>query len=127
MFDLDFYRHIYRLNGWPFDPENTARPGVIGRWTNDIYDRLAPGVRYSLHQKVKRNSRGRPTEKLTQYLTREEGKLALKELLGGVKILMFQSSEWDEFKIKLDQFYPRFGETLELPFYSPSFRLPGSG
>jgi hypothetical protein len=21
MFDLDFYRHIYRLNRWPFDPE----------------------------------------------------------------------------------------------------------
>ena len=127
MFDLDFYRHIYRLNGWLFDPENTARPGVIGHWTNDIYDRLAPGVRYALHQKVRRNSRGRPTEKLTQYLTKEEGKLALKELLGGVKILMFQSSEWEEFKIKLDQFYPRYDETLNLPFDSPSFRLPGTG
>ncbi len=44
MFDLDFYRHIFRLNGWPFDPEKTARPGVIGKWTNVIYDRLAPGV-----------------------------------------------------------------------------------
>lgn len=127
MFDLEFYRHIYRLNGWPFDPENTARPGVIGHWTNDIYDRLAPGVRYALHQRVKRNSRGRPTEKLTQYLTKEEGKLKLKELLGGVKILMAQSDKWDDFKVRLDHFYPRYGETLELPFGSPTFRLPASG
>src|SRR3546814_15771538 len=44
MFDLDFYQHIFRLNKWLFDPENTARPGVVGKWTNDIYDRLAPGV-----------------------------------------------------------------------------------
>ena len=65
MFDLDFYRHIYRLNNWEFDPESTARPGVIGRWTNDIYDRLAPGVRQTLHHRVKRNASGRPTQKLT--------------------------------------------------------------
>ena len=124
MFDLDFYRHIYRLNGWPFDPENTARPGVIGHWTNDIYDRLEPGVRHALHQKVKRNRRGKPTEKLTQYLTKEEGKLRLKELLGGVKILMAQSSEWEAFKERLDRFYPKFGETMQLPFPSREYRLP---
>lgn len=124
MFDLDFYQHIYRLNGWKFDPENTARPGVIGHWTNDIYDRLAPGVRYALHQRVKRNSRGKPTEKLTQYLTKEEGKMKLKELLGGVKILMTQSRKWDEFRRLLDHFYPKYGETLELPLDRPTFRLP---
>ena len=49
MFELEFYREVYRLNGWPFDPENTKRPGVVGHYTNDIYDRLAPGVREALH------------------------------------------------------------------------------
>ena len=116
MFDVDFYRQIYRLNHWPFDPANTARPGVIGRWTNDIYDRLAPGVRPALHGRVKRNAQGRPTQKLTQYLTPEEGKPRLRELLEGVKALMRVSIEWDEFMMKLDMVYPNFNTTLRLPF-----------
>lgn len=124
MFDLDFYRHIFRLNGWDFDPENTKRPGVVGHYTNDIYDRLAPGVKDALHSKVKRNAKGRPTEKMTQYLTKEEGKLRLKELLGGVKVLMLQSGKWPEFKIKLDEYYPKFGETMQLPLGQGSYKLP---
>ena len=63
MFDLDFYRHIYRLNRWPFDPEKTARPGVIGTWTNDIYDRMAPGIHGELHARVRRNIRGQAHSK----------------------------------------------------------------
>jgi hypothetical protein len=116
MFDLDFYRQIYRLNGWPFDPEKTARPGVIGRWTNDIYDRLAPGIRGELHSRVRRNEHGKPTQKLTQYLTPEDGKPRLRELLEGVKALMRISSDWKSFVNSLDMAYPRFDQTLLLPF-----------
>lgn len=124
MFDLDFYRHIFRLNGWAFDPEKTARPGVIGKWTNDIYDRLAPGVRRALHNRVRRNAKGKPTQKLTQYLTPEEGKPELKRLLEGVILLMRMSATWDEFKQKLDEWYPRFDDTMQLPFSSGVYSLP---
>lgn len=124
MFDVEFYRQIYKLNNWPFDPENTARPGIIGRWTNDIYDRLAPGVRPALHSRVKRNANGRPTQKLTQYLTPEEGKPRLRELLEGVKALMRVSKDWQDFTVKLDAVYPSFNKTLNLPW---SEVLPGIG
>jgi hypothetical protein len=124
MFDLDFYRHIFRLNGWEFDPERTAKPGVVGKWTNDIYDRLAPGVRQALHARVRRNEKGKPTQKLTQYLTPEEGKPRLREMLEGVKLLMRMSTTWPEFMVKLNEFYPRFDETLQLPFNSGEYRLP---
>ncbi len=124
MFDLDFYRHIFRLNGWIFDPEKTARPSVIGHWTNDIYDRLAPGVRAALHERVRRNGKGKPTQKLTQYLTPEEGRPELSRLLEGVKLLMRMSKTWDEFKTRLDEFYPRFGDTLQLPFNGGVYSLP---
>lgn len=125
MFRLDFYRHIYRLNGWVFDPENTARPGVIGHWTNDIYKRLAPGVKDAMHQRVKRNAKGKPIQKLTQYLTPEEGRPQLERLLEGVMLLMRMSKSWDEFREKLDEFYPRYDETLQLPFNSVAeYRLP---
>lgn len=126
MFDIDFYRHIYRLNGWPFDPENNKRPGVIGHWTNDIYDRLAPGVKGALHERVRRNEQGRPTQKLTQLLTPEEGKPRLRKLLEGVKLLMRMSNNWPTFELKLDEYYPKFGETLQLPLNSHSQHLPDS-
>ena len=124
MFDLDFYRHIFRLNDWSFNPESTARPGVIGRWTNDIYDRLAPGVRETLHARVRRNVRGRPTQKLTQYLTPDEGKPRLRELLEGVKLLMRMSTTWNEFMDKLDEFYPRHDAPPMLPFHGGIYRIP---
>lgn len=124
MFDLNFYRHIYRLNGWEFDPENTARPGIVGKWTNDIYDRLAPGVREALHLRVKRNAQGKPTQKLTQLLTPKEGRPALERLLEGVILLMRMSSNWGEFKQKLDEYYPRYGDTMQLPLSGGIYHLP---
>lgn len=119
MFDMEFYRQIYRLNGWEFDPDNNGRPGVIGHWTNDIYDRLAPGVREELHRRVKRNPRGRPTQKLTQYLTLEEGKPEMRRLLEGVIVAMKLSDDWNQFKGRLDLLYPKFGDTLQLPYDEP--------
>jgi len=124
MFDIDFYRHIYRLNGWEFDPENNARPGVIGHWTNDIYDRLAPGVRHELHSRVKRNTSGRPTQKLSQWLTPEEGKPELRRLLEGVMVAMKLSVDWADFQQKLDLLYPKFGTTMQLPFEEPKKLAP---
>lgn len=124
MFDLEFYRHIFRLNGWDFKPESTARPGVVGHWTNDIYDRLAPNVRGALHSRVKRNDKGRPTQKLTQYLTPEEGKPRLRELLEGVMLLMRMSATWDQFRNLLDEYYPKHDDTPLLPFHGGVYRLP---
>jgi len=124
MFDIEFYRQIYRLNRWPFDPEKTARPGVIGHWTNDIYDRLAPGVGLALRTRVRRNASGRPTQKMTQYLNKEEGKPRLKEVLEGVKALMRVSTDWQDFQNKLDVAFPRFEEALSLPFEGGLPKLP---
>lgn len=124
MFDLDFYRQVYRLNNWPFDPAKTARPGVVGHWTNDLYDRLAPMIRPELHRLVRRNAKGRPTQKLTQHLSPEDGKPRLRELLEGTKALMRVSTDWDDFKDKLDIAFPRFEEVMTLPFEGGLPRLP---
>jgi len=126
MFDVEFYRQVYRLNGWPFDPETTARPGIVGHWTNDLYDRLAPMVRPELHRRVKRNEKGRPTQKLTSYLTDDEGRPRLRELLEGAKALMRISHAWSDYYAKLEIAYPKFGETLTLPFDGGLPRLKAS-
>jgi hypothetical protein len=81
-------------------------------------------IRPELHRVVKRNARGRPTEKLTQHLSPEDGKPRLRELLEGVKALMRVSSDWDDYNVKLDIAFPRFDQTFILPFDGGLPRLP---
>lgn len=116
LFDIDFYRQIYRLNGWKFDPENNARPGVVGKWTNDIYDRIAPGFGDAVRSRVKRNEAGKPTEKMTQYMTPADGKRRLREMIEAVKALMRVNKQWSDFSGMLDIAYPHFDQVPLLPF-----------
>jgi len=88
-----------------------------------VDERLAPGVKDALHQRVKRNAKGRPTQKLTQFLTPEEGKPQLERLLEGVILLMRMSNTWPEFRLKLDEYYPRLNETKRLPLLEDKNRV----
>jgi hypothetical protein len=124
MFDTSFYRLLFRLNGWPFDPEKSARPSVLGHWMNNFYDRMTPGIRQVLHSKVRRNEMGRPTEKLTQYLTDEAGKQRLKELTEGIMAIGRLSSDKHDFWEKMDISYPKFESVDLLPFDGGLARLP---
>jgi hypothetical protein len=114
-FDNDFYKLIFHLNRWPFDPNSVKRPSCIGTWTNDIYDRLAPGVRQRLHEVVKRNAKGRPTEKLHQHIT-YEAEPELFSFLVAIKALMRASSDWKGFQRLLQRSYPKFDTPYELLF-----------
>lgn len=114
-FDNDFYKLIFQLNGWPFDPTSVKRPSCIGTWTNDIYDRLAPGVKDELHRVVKRNEKGRPIEKLHQHITYESHP-ELVSYLTAIKALMRASSSWKSFQRLLQRAYPKFNTNLELNF-----------
>jgi hypothetical protein len=81
-------------------------------------------IRPELHRLVRRNEKGRPTQKLTSYLTPEEGKPRLRELLEGVKALMRVSVDWDDYNEKLDIAFPRFNEAFILPFDGGLPHLP---
>lgn len=118
--DDELYIQIFRLNGWPYTEQSIKkRPGVVGKWTNDFYDRLAPGVRAELHRIVPRDDRGRPVVRLHQMLTQEIGHPKLREFIEGLKTLMIISKDWKEFKTLLDVRYPRYDKTLELTFKEP--------
>ena len=114
-FDDEFYKLIFRLNRWPYDPDSVKRPSVIGHWTNDIYDRLAPGVRMELHRVVRRNQKGRPTEKLHQHI-KMEAHPELEKYLEAIKALMRASSGWKKFERLLQRAYPKVNTNLEFPF-----------
>jgi hypothetical protein len=78
-FPVDYYRRVHELNQWPFNPDSAKRPGVVGRWTNDIvYDRLGPGLREQLHDYAGRDEKGRLKHHLYKYLTGNHGIPELK-------------------------------------------------
>lgn len=115
-FDDEFYKEMFRLHGYEYIPGSVRRPMIFAKRTEDIYDRLAPGVREALQEVVKRGSSGRPNEKLFQHLTENEGYQYLLQHLAGVKTIMKLSTDIKDYRRKLDQVFPRFGDTMQLPY-----------
>lgn len=118
-FPLDFYREIYRLRDWPFQPWNTRRPQVIARWTDDfVYDRLAPGLTEELRDRNPTTRPGQRASRHHQWFNPSDGHPALREHIAGVIALLRAAESWEGFKRSLDRAYPKYGDTLQLPFTS---------
>lgn len=114
-FPIEFYREIYRLRGWKFEPWNTKRPSVIARWTdNFVYDRIAPGLTNELREKNPVAETGRRTHKHHQWFNPDRGHPKLKEHISGVIALLRSADDWPSFKRAIDRAYPKFGETMQL-------------
>jgi hypothetical protein len=121
-FPAEFYKQIFRLNGWSY-VENAGRPGVIGHWTNNIiYKRLAPGVWEELKRLTPKTPSGSYKNKLFQRLTEDVGHPKLREHMSAVLMLMKYSPHWRVFMDRLDREFPQWGTNFLLPFpedYSP--------
>lgn len=114
-FPIDFYKEIFRLRGWKFEPWNTKRPGVVAKWTDDfVYDRIAPKLTEELRNKNPLTDSGRRGHKHHQWFNPERGHPQLKEHIKGVIALLRSSDDWGDFKRRLDRAYPRFNHTMEL-------------
>ena len=110
-FPVEFYEHIFRLQGWPFDPKSVKRPSVIGHYTNNIvYKRLAPGVLDELRKKCPVID-GRRKQKLFRWLTGDVGHPKLRSHIDGVLALMRVSDSWPHFKQLVKKAYPMFEKT----------------
>lgn len=107
-FPIEFYKELFRLRGLPFSPDSVKRPQYFGVLTNDIvYKRLAPGVANELKRVTPRNEDGRPKAKYFQSLTGNLGYPKLQQHLGKVIATMSFSSDYEDFKTKLDKIAPR--------------------
>lgn len=113
-----YYEQMFRLRKLEFPGQGTVRrPQYFGVLTNNIiYRRLAPYVWKELKQKVAKNEKGRPIEKLHQYLTPEIGDPRLRDLITSVTTIMKLSTNWDDFMSKLNMIHPAYNETMALPF-----------
>jgi hypothetical protein len=124
-FPIDFYREIYRLRGWKFEPWNTKRPSVVAAWTDDfVYDRLAPGLTEELRTKNPIADTGRRTHKHHQWFNPDRGHPKLKEHISGVIALLRAAEDWGSFKRALDRAYPKFSETIEMTLSGGKAKSP---
>lgn len=114
-FPDEFYEQMFKLRGWKYPTVGSARPGVVGRWTNDIvYERMPEGVLDELRKQNPKNEKGRFKNKHHQYLTPKIGNTHLERHITGVIALMRASSNWEKFKSNLQRAYPKMGEQMEL-------------
>lgn len=114
-FPDEFYEHIFRLRNWTWKGRGTNPPQAVAGYTKDIvYARLAPGILDELEKKNPVESGSRKA-KHHQWLTDDVGHPALTQHLYAVIRLMRGCSSWDEFKLFLDKFHPKRGDTLMLP------------
>ena len=91
-FPDEFYKEMFRLNGWAYNPQSVKRPGVIGTWTNQlIYEQLPPGVLDELKSKTPKNVH------LHRSLTSDVGHPHLSNQLAAVTAIMRLSTSWKKF------------------------------
>ncbi len=116
-FPDSFYQEMFRLNNWQYNPSGAKRPGIIGKYTNNlIYQRLAPGVLEELKIKNPKDAKGNRKTKFHQWLTEDIGHPKLQEHLSGVEALMRATTTWMNFMRMLERSYPRLNYTLTMNF-----------
>jgi hypothetical protein len=116
-FPDEFYREMFRLRGWRWNPFSVRRPSVVGHLTVDVvYKRLAPGVLNELKLKAERNERGKLKRHYHRWLTEDVGHPRLQEHLSATIALMKVSENWDQFTKMLDVAKPRWSPQLTLQF-----------
>jgi len=118
MFPDTFYYEIFRLNGWDYSVKGIKnRPGVIGKWTNElIYNQLPKGVLEELKAKTPKSNEGNYTARFFQSLTPDIGHPALTAQLYKVIGLMNISNNWNEFKSHFNRMVDRANGQTEIDF-----------
>jgi hypothetical protein len=107
-FPNEFFKQIYRLNNWPYNPNSSKRNQQVGHWINRyIYNLLPPGVLQELRRRSPKNERGNRPHKLFQVLTADIGNEHLDRLLSTVTTLMRVSDDKRDFKDNIAKaFFP---------------------
>lgn len=116
-FPDEFFKEMFRLRGWNYPTVSGGKPGVVGRYINDlIYERLAPGLLGELQERNPKSMTGHRAAKHHQWLSDDTGHPALTAHLHATMGLMRASESWDQLKSLMDRAFPKKGDTLPLKF-----------
>lgn len=115
-FPKKYYKEIFRIYGWDYDPYSTKRPSYIGKFTNKyIYEQLPQGVLDELKRKNPVKISGNRVRRHHQYLTQEVGVPHLDKHLLKVITVMELSDSIKEFEVNFNKVFGK-PYPVELPF-----------
>lgn len=98
-FPDEYYKQLFRLKNWSYDPLTVKRPSVVGKITNKlIYDALSPEIRKELQIRTPRSEAGNYTARFHQWMTKDIGSPILKSHIQQVIVLMRVSNTWRDFQ-----------------------------
>ncbi|WP_454175391.1 P63C domain-containing protein [Gordonia sputi] len=113
-FPDEFFKQIYRLQGWEFKEGNSKRPSYVGNLINKyIYEQLPEGVLEELQRLNPTNDKGHRSHKHHQHLTEGTGNVHLDRQIATVTTMMRASRSKAEFDDWFDRAYP--GNQPQLP------------
>jgi hypothetical protein len=114
-FKRDFYREVFRLNGWEWNESNPAHgPRCLAGITNDVvYDRLFPGLTEELRNRnpvvEDQDGNRRRLNKHHQFLSDDLGRQQLISHLDFLINFMRAFPDWRRFTRALDRTKPKVG------------------
>ncbi len=121
MFPDEFFREVYRLQGWEFKPGTSKRTPLVGHLVNKyIYDQLPPGVHEELRRLNPRTSKGYRLRKHHQFLTVDTGSKHLDRQISTVTTLMRVSDSKEQFEELFEQAFPPMQPRLPLVIEVPN-------
>lgn len=116
-FPDEFYQEMFRLKNWEWRGMKVNRPSVVGTYTKEIvYNRLAPGILVELERLNPTNEAGQRKARHHQWLSPDIGHPELNMHLYAVTKIMKTCSSWGQFKRKIIQAFPRYGDQGDLFF-----------
>lgn len=107
-FPDEFYKELFRLRGWRYEPLSVARPKAVAKFTSQlVYEKLPPVVVEELKQRNPPiDGQGRRAYRHHQLLTEDIGNRHLEMHLAQVVALMRISPNWDIFKRNFQRAFP---------------------
>lgn len=121
MFPDDFFREIYRLQGWEFRPGTSRRTPYVGKLINKyVYDQLPSGVLDELRRLNPKSDTGHRARRHHQFLTEGTGNSHLDRQIISTLTLMRAATSKEQFEDLFDRVHPP--AQPRLPLFVP---VPG--
>lgn len=116
-FPDEFFRQIYRLEGWEYKEGHHKRPQRVGKLVNElIYQQLPDGVLPQLKKLNPTNETGRRTYRHHQFLTDDAGHPHLnKQIIEVVTLMRISDDKRQFFRLFRKAFPPRGQQLLDYP------------
>ena len=116
-FPDEFFRQLYRLNGWQYIEGKHKRPRYVGSMINKlIYENLPPGVLPELKRLNPPDEGGRRKHCHHQLLTPHTGHPHLDKQVIEVTTLMRVSDDKPTFKKLFEKAFPKRGQQLPIEY-----------